>query len=124
MNLHDLFEGAKDAEDFAAGTTIFDEGTPGDVMYVILDGEVEVRVGGEPVEVMKPGDILGEMALIDSTARCASAVAKTDCRLAPCNQKRFLFMVQQTPFFSLHVMRVLADRLRRMNLKRDLPHIV
>jgi CRP/FNR family cyclic AMP-dependent transcriptional regulator len=42
-------------------------------------------------------------------------VAKSACRLALVDEKRFLFMVQQTPFFALHVMRVLATRLRWMN---------
>jgi len=58
-----------------------------------------------------------EMALIDARERSATAIAKSDCRLAPVDQKRFLFMVQQTPFFSLDVMRVLVRRLRHMNEK-------
>jgi CRP/FNR family cyclic AMP-dependent transcriptional regulator len=60
---------------------------------------------------------LGEMALIDSKARSATAVAISDCRLAPVNEKRFLFMVQETPFFALHVMRSLTDKIRLTNLK-------
>jgi len=81
----------------------------------VLDGEVEVRVGRAVVEVAGPGDIVGEMALIDAQTRSATTVAKSDCRLALVNEQRFLYMVQETPFFVLHVMRVLADRLRRMD---------
>jgi CRP-like cAMP-binding protein len=115
MNLQSLFKSADNVESYEAGTTIFEQGSPGDVMYVVLEGEVNVQVGSEVVDTIGAGEIIGEMALIDSKARSAAAVAKTDCRLAPVDEKRFLFMVQQTPFFSLHVMRILAERLRHMN---------
>jgi CRP-like cAMP-binding protein len=55
------------------------------------------------------------MALIDNSPRSASAVARTPCRLVALNRKRFIFMVQQTPNFSIHVMKVMAERLRRMD---------
>lgn len=58
------------------------------------------------------------MALIDTKARSATVVARSDCRLVPINEKRFLVLVHQTPIFALLVMRVLADRLRRMNASR------
>lgn len=119
MDLRSLFKNADNVHQFRAGTIIFEEGSPGEVMYVILDGELEVHVGGECVEVLGPGEIIGEMALIDAKERSATAIAKSDCRLAPVDQKRFLFMVQQTPFFALDVMRVLASRLRRMNTKLE-----
>ena len=119
MNLRNLFKSSENAREFQAGSTIFAEGEPPDVMYVILDGEVEVRVGSELVEVLGSGEILGEMALIDTNPRSATAIAKSNSRLAPVDEKRFQFMVQQTPFFSLYVMRVLATRLRKMNAQLD-----
>ena len=64
-----------------------------------------------------PGDLLGEMALIDSKPRSASALTRSTCRIAPVGEERFLQMVQETPHFSLHVMRILADRLRRTTAK-------
>ena len=54
-------------------------------------------------------------AIIDESKRSATAIARSDSRLAVVDQKLFLYMVQQTPFFSLEVMRVLTDRLRSMN---------
>lgn len=114
MDLLALFAKTEDTKRFTAGSWLFHEGTPGDVMYVLLEGEVDVSVRGETVTLAGPGDILGEMALIDSKARSASANAKTDCRVAVVDESRFLSMVQQTPEFSLHVMRVLAHRLRNM----------
>jgi CRP-like cAMP-binding protein len=53
------------------------------------------------------------MALIDRSPRSADAVAKTDCTLAVVTQRRFTFLVQETPFFAVDIMRVLAERLRR-----------
>ena len=58
-------------------------------------------------------DLRGELALIDRRPRSATAVAVTACVLAPIDEKQFQFMVQQTPFFALQVMRVLTERLRR-----------
>jgi CRP/FNR family transcriptional regulator, cyclic AMP receptor protein len=114
MDLRDVFKSAENTEEFQAGATIFEEDRAGSVMYVVLDGDVEVRRKGKVIEIIKPGDIVGEMALIDTRFRSATAVAKSACRLAVVDEKRFLFMVQQTPFFALHVMRILVNRLRRM----------
>jgi CRP/FNR family transcriptional regulator, cyclic AMP receptor protein len=73
------------------------------------------------LDVAGPGDIVGEMALIDAKSRSATAQAKSDCRLAPVDERRFLFLVHEHPLFALHVMRVLADRLRRMNAQWRAP---
>jgi len=115
MNTLDLFEDDTECTEFKAGDTIFKEGEPGDSMYVVLEGAVDVMVGDEKFIVAGPGEILGEMALIDSSARSATAVARNDCKLVPINEKRFSALVQQTPFFAIHVMKILAERLRRMN---------
>jgi CRP-like cAMP-binding protein len=56
------------------------------------------------------------MALIESRPRSATAVARTDWKLVAVSEKRFAFLVQQTPHFALQVMRVMADRLRRIPL--------
>lgn len=48
-------------------------------------------------------------------SRVGTAVARTDAKVVPVDEHRFLFLVQQTPNFALHVMRVLSDRLRRMD---------
>ncbi|MEE8118985.1 MAG: cyclic nucleotide-binding domain-containing protein [Gammaproteobacteria bacterium] len=118
MSLLTLFESAEDAVDFKEGTVIFEQGSPGDVMYIILDGEVEIIVDHKPLEVVHTGDLVGEMALIDSRSRSASCIAKTDCKLAPCDEKKFLFMIQEHPFFALLVMNVLVDRIRAQAFDR------
>lgn len=110
-----LFRFSDDTEPFAQGQEIFRAGDGGDAMYVIQTGEVEIRVGDALVEVIGPGGIFGEMALVDRHARSATATAKTDCRLARIDERRFKYLVQQTPHFALEVMRVMATRLRQMN---------
>ena len=55
------------------------------------------------------------MALIDDRPRSATAIAKTDCQLAAIDENRFMFMVENTPFFALEIMRVMAHRLLHMD---------
>lgn len=98
---------------FAAGDVIFAKGDKGDKMYVIRSGEIEIERDGKVVETLSPGGIFGEMALIDGSPRAATARAKTACEVAPITEKSFLFLVHETPFFAIAVMRTLAERLRR-----------
>jgi CRP-like cAMP-binding protein len=113
MTTANIFRHASDAVAFGAGQSIFNEGDPGDVAYGIQDGEVEIVLRGEVVDTAGPGSIIGEMALIDSKPRSASAIARTDCKLVPIDERRFAFLVQQTPFFAINVMRIMAERIRR-----------
>jgi CRP-like cAMP-binding protein len=105
------------ATSYPAGASIFHEGVPGECMYGILEGEVSLRVRDTEVETAGPGDFFGELALIDRGPRSAASVAKTDCQIVPIDERRFQFMVQQTPFFAIEVMRKIAARLRAMNAK-------
>jgi CRP/FNR family cyclic AMP-dependent transcriptional regulator len=98
---------------FASGDIIFAKGEKGDKMYLIRSGEVEIERDGKIIETLSPGGIFGEMALIDGSPRAATARAKTACEVAPVTEKSFLFLVHETPFFAIAVMRTLAERLRR-----------
>lgn len=98
---------------FPAGAIVFSEGEVGDEMYCVLEGELEILIEGEVVEIVGVDGIVGEMTLIDNSPRSATVRAKTDCRLAVVTQKRFMTLIQQTPYFSIQVMTTLAQRLRR-----------
>ena len=113
------FRNSEDAQTFRAGQIVFTEGDPGNMMYAVLEGEVDIMVGDQVVGTIPAGSIVGEMALIDHSPRSATAVARTECRLVPIDERRFLFMVQQTPNFSLDVMRIMAARLRDMDALMD-----
>ena len=100
---------------YKAGETIFKEGDPADVLYVIRDGRVGIQSGNRLLDTLDTKTIFGEMALVDGAPRSATATAVTDVTLVPVSEKQFLFLVSQTPFFALNVMRVLAQRLRASN---------
>ena len=115
MNPAELFRQETGSVQLAPGDSLFREGEKGEKMYVLLEGEMEILLGDFVLETIGPGALIGEMALIDESPRTASAVAKSPCRLAEIDRRRFHFLVQQTPHFATHVMKTLADRLRRMN---------
>jgi CRP-like cAMP-binding protein len=109
------FQHPTSTESFSAGQTVFGEGQPGDKMYVVKEGEVELVAHGKILDTVGRGGIVGEMALIDKKYRSATAIAKTDCLLVPVDENHFTSLVQKSPGFALQVMRVLAERLRRMD---------
>jgi CRP-like cAMP-binding protein len=111
-----LFED-KETTSYAAGQYVFRAGDSGETMYIVTEGEVEILDGKLILEIAGPGSMVGELALIDDEPRSASVMAKTDCKLVPVDRKRFQYMVQETPFFGLAVMKVLADRLRNKNVR-------
>lgn len=111
----DMFVNEANPRVCSAGEVIFRAYDMGAEMYVVLSGEIELTIGSSVVETLGPGEPFGEMALIDQTPRTATAIARTACDLAVISEKRFLFMVQQTPHFALQIMKVMADRLRKMN---------
>jgi CRP/FNR family cyclic AMP-dependent transcriptional regulator len=98
-----------------AGSVIFQEGDEATELFVIKSGQVRIQIGNRTITELGQDSIFGEMALIDSESRSATAVAATDVELVPVSEKQFLFLVGQTPYFALKVMRVLAKRLRATN---------
>jgi CRP/FNR family transcriptional regulator, cyclic AMP receptor protein len=114
MNPDDLFTEKTEVLNLHVGQALFREGEPGDVMYVLITGTANIVVDGEVIEEASSGALLGELALIDSAPRAATVVATTNCRLAPLNKEQFHTLIRETPYFATEVMKVMADRLRRM----------
>ena len=104
-----------EARSFKAGSVVFREGDAANELFVIKSGQVRIQIGNRTVTELGPESIFGEMALIDSEPRSATATAITDVEVVPVSEKQFLFLVSQTPYFALKVMRVLAQRLRVTN---------
>jgi CRP-like cAMP-binding protein len=100
---------------FEKGDVVFREGDVGDCLFVIREGAVDITLGNRVLKLMQPGDIFGEMSLIDGEPRSANAVARAETTVIPIDEEQFLFLVGKLPYFALNVMRVLAMRLRDMN---------
>lgn len=97
---------------FPDGGVVFIKGDHGSAAYLVRDGKVEIRESGRVVETMARGEIFGEMALIDSEPRSASAVAVGATELAVIDKAAFHKLVRDDPDFALAVMRLMSRRLR------------
>jgi CRP-like cAMP-binding protein len=114
-----LFQHDSGAEVKQAGQVIFAAGdAPGDLMYAVAEGEVDIQLNGVTVETVGPGGFFGEIALIDHQPRSATVVARTDARVVAITPRRFTFLVQQNPYFALEVMRTMVARIRRLSASR------
>lgn len=113
----DLLRHETQVEHHPRGSVLVQQGSPGDRMYVLREGEAEIRVGEQVVERVGPGGFFGEMSLVDHGPRSASVVAVTDVTVVPIDERRFQRMVQETPGFAVHVFRELVRRLRRADAK-------
>jgi CRP-like cAMP-binding protein len=115
MVFFELFANNPDIVRVPAGQPLFTEGDEGHRLYVLTTGSAEVIVNNRVVETSQHGNIVGEMGLVSPGPRSASVVALSDCEFVAVDEKRFQYLIQQTPFFAMQVMRVLAERLRAAN---------
>ena len=115
MNVLFHFLNARKTERIEAGRELFRSGEQGRVMYVILEGSARIHVRGRVLEFAGPGSIVGEMALIDNQPRSATVVAVSPCCVVSIGRAEFALLVREKPDFALHVMKVMANRLRKMN---------
>jgi CRP-like cAMP-binding protein len=103
---------------FDAGERIFLEQDSGDCLYVVHTGRVDVITFGTVLESVGPEGIFGEMALIDGGPRSAAAMASEATEVAVVDKSAFLALVREEPEFALRIMRLLAQRIRRMGAAR------
>jgi CRP/FNR family cyclic AMP-dependent transcriptional regulator len=109
-----IFQRQSQPQHFSADQVIFELGQPAELMYGIIAGKVALLVNNRVVETLERGEVFGVGALIGAKTRTYTAVAETDCDLAFLDQKRFLFVVQETPIFALEVMKSYSERLSRL----------
>ena|SRR5689334_19743378 len=93
------------------------DGTPAKEMYLLRKGRARVHRDGHDLEEVEAGGIFGEMALIDQAPRDATVTAIKDCEVIPIDERLFVNLVQNAPYFGLEVMRTLVTRLRTMNME-------
>ena len=107
------------ARDFKAGVVLFEEGQPGDYMYVVQSGEVEIRrqVGETQrvLAVLPSGEFFGEMAILNGRPRSATAVVRTESRLLVIEGKTFEAMLRARPEIALRIIKSIASRLESAN---------
>jgi CRP-like cAMP-binding protein len=123
--LHQVL-GRTASREFPAGTIILQEGEPGDSMFIMCHGEVEITkkltltleedTPKERVMIRlkaEDGVSFGEMALLEEEARSATVTAQTDCLLLELNREEFLGLVHQNPAMGLKLLLRLAQLLSR-----------
>ncbi len=105
---------------YEAGDLIFKEGEKGDLMFVLLEGAVELKMKlerGETVlkTVDTPNDFFGEMTLLDERPRSASATAVKKTKVLAVDGPTFESMILSNGKFALKIIKVLAARIRSTN---------
>jgi CRP/FNR family transcriptional regulator, cyclic AMP receptor protein len=97
---------------FLRNQVILEEGQLGTRAYVVLEGRVAVTIGGNVVDRVGPGGVLGELALLDQAPRLASAVAEDNVSLQPISRNAFIALVKLDPELGAGLLAALAERLR------------
>jgi len=104
----------------APGDTLFRDGDPPDSVYLIKDGEIEISKGEgtkkRVLAILKEGDFLGEMAVIDGSPRSATAKAITETQLITLDTNEFKKEIEDDPMIGALVF-TLIKRLRKTNQK-------
>ena len=106
------FESLGRPESVAEGKSFFEHNQASDRMYLLLEGQVRLIRGTKTLDIVKPGEVFGEMAVITGHPRTASAVAKGACRALSLDAIQFEQAIQKTPEFALMLMSILINRLR------------
>src|SRR5580698_406141 len=113
---------------FPAGTRIFSENDPGDGVYVIREGQVEIAhlIGDRALCVFSkfgPGDFFGEMAVIDDLPRSATTMAVKETKVYFIPRAQMSALLQRSPELSFKLMQEISQRLRDFN-QRHLREII
>jgi CRP-like cAMP-binding protein len=97
-----------------AGGIIFSKGEPGDCMYIVQFGAIDMMIGDTVVESIGPNEALGFMSMVDDNPRSSTATAREACELSLIDARTFRFMVDEVPNFAAYIMSAMAKRIRGM----------
>lgn len=97
------------------GETVISQGAMGVNMYVVMRGRVTIGVNNKPVEQIGPGETFGEVALLGSTTRSATAMAEDDGAWLPVNRDAFLKIVATHPAVGVALLRSMCERVQHLN---------
>jgi CRP/FNR family cyclic AMP-dependent transcriptional regulator len=104
-------------EEAEEGRIIFNDGDIGDCMYIIHKGQVKIHKVATTLAILKEKEVFGELSLLDSETRSASATANTDCFLFKIDQEPFYELVETRPEVAKGFIKILCQRLRAQNEK-------
>jgi CRP/FNR family transcriptional regulator, cyclic AMP receptor protein len=99
---------------YAAGSIVFNKGDPGECMYVVQSGVIEMVIGDRIVEICGANQAIGFMSMVDNAPRSSTARVKEACELSIIDRRKFRFMVDEVPNFALYIMGAMARRIRGM----------
>ena len=100
-----------------AGAELIGQGRPGQEAFVILDGTAAVVVGGTQVNELGPGEIVGEMSLIDHNPRTADVRALTAMKLLSFDSQAFRRLLDEMPEALYRVMERIIERRKALGLQ-------
>lgn len=104
-------------EEAPENITLFNEGEIGNCMYIIFRGSVRIHKGAQTLAVLNERNFFGELSLLDTETRSASATTETECFLLKIDQEPFYELLETQPDIGRGVIRVLSKRLRDLNQK-------
>lgn len=101
-----------------AGTLLITQDEPGEALFIVCAGKAKVTVCGQngrevTLALLRPGDLFGEVALLDGSPRSANVVAALDCQVLVLPRESLLQHLKSHPQMALNLMQVMARRLRR-----------
>lgn len=99
------------------GAMLFQQGDEGDALYGVVDGMIRICIAGESgkeltLGLMEPGDLFGEIALLDGLPRTADAYAAENSTLLVIDRSQFLPLLEREGRLATHVIELLCERLR------------
>jgi CRP-like cAMP-binding protein len=114
----DALAGVGETVSFDQGSSLFETGDAADAMYVLLEGEAKVTVGGR-FHVLTAGDVVGEMAVLAPGKRMATVTAEDPVRAIRIPEGAFQAFLLEHPAVALSIMRQLVIRLREVEQRID-----
>jgi CRP/FNR family cyclic AMP-dependent transcriptional regulator len=113
-----------DEIDIPEGRALIRQGEPGWECFVIAEGKAKATVRGSGSTSLGPGDVVGEMSLLDQGPRSATVTAKTDMHLLVLTSRNFSALIDAVPLVARRIMAGLARRLREAETRQPLaPHL-
>lgn len=120
LEIDKLLSLAKDIRTFEGNEVLFEENDPGDSLYIILEGRVEISLLWEDgrrlgLDVMRPGFLFGEIALFNPGPRTATARTLEPCKLALLSHDDLMMEIKKRPDLAVEILLIMGQRMRWMN---------